>query len=244
MSLRRGNSITTILSLVAVLAVVAAPKARATVITQLPATLTQSTLTTDQTGLFHLAQFGGTFEKFNPSLGTLEAVTLSFSGEMTYDLSFHLTSFPCGQGCGTTFGISTGYWFNAPGFPHEMSDYTPDFFATVDWSGKAEASNLAPQTSGPLPLTPSFQGQTSDLAAYTGVGSVQVAGGIAEGSGFCSSGGLSCTLSNNLSLLTTLTYTYASTAVPEPPSVWIFLSSLIGMAVFFAPRPASPPKRG
>ncbi len=112
--MRRYGSTSIVPYVFAVLTLLAAHGVRAS-------TITQTAETTGQT--FNGGGFGGYFNQFDPSLGTLNAVTLSFSGSVSYYASFTLDPSVdpslCGVSidCGTNFNFSTGYEFDAPGFP-------------------------------------------------------------------------------------------------------------------------------
>jgi hypothetical protein len=192
------------------------------------ALITQTSETTGQTRN-GADQFGGVFNQFNPALGSLQAVTLNFSGAVDYTVGFSLGSSPCGGGCGASFGFSTGYSFNAPGFPLTQYDASGSFFALVNWSGYASPPNLTSQSSGPFSI--SYEGDPASLLGYTGTGQVSVVGGISEDSDYCYGyGGVSCTTwSSNLDLTTTLTYSYLP--IPEPSSRYDFMGALAILAL-------------
>jgi hypothetical protein len=179
--------------------------------------------------------FGGELGQFNPSLGTLESVNLTISGEVNYYVAFAITpSCPLdeadGGECGTFFSFSTGYSFNAPGFP--LTDFMEDadFFALLDFDGFAYPSNLSPQSQSDGPGI-FYEGSPASLSGYIGLGDVGVIGGISEDSDYCDDeDGLTCTtFSHTARITTSLTYTYSP--IPEPGAIWLFMASLSGMAL-------------
>src|ERR1700722_1588175 len=204
----------------AVFAILIAPDVRAS-------TIIQTAETNGPT--FNGSGFGGIFSQFDPSLGTLKAAILSFSGVLAYDTTFKLNlsidPSACGVSivCGATFNFSTGYSFNAPGFPLTNFMDGADFFATENFNGFVDPDN-PDANSGPLQI--SFVGSPADLSGYVGNASVGVVGAISEDSDFCSGGGGTtppgngtCTQSDNLDMITTLTYEFAP--VPAPASFFI-----------------------
>jgi len=206
------------MGLFAVLAGLATPDARASVITQ---TIEQFFPNYD------LGRFGGTFNQFDPSLGTLDSVMLSFSGQLHYEVDFALDPATCGpftSGCSAEFGLSTGYLFNASGFP-VTEPYYGQFFAVFGWGGSATDPDLDPQyASFPIEYTAG----TTDVAGYIGSGQVSVAGLISEDSDYCEDYGVSCFGYSDTFLQTTLTYVYGEPRpVPEPSSAFVFATALV-----------------
>src|SRR5690242_4551373 len=92
--------------------------------------IVQSSTLTGQT--HHLEEFGGSFQQFDPALGTLESVSLEISGSITYVVTLVPDPSRCIGTCFYDADFSTGYWFNAPGFPVRHPNFTPDFFAAVN----------------------------------------------------------------------------------------------------------------
>ncbi len=92
--------------------------------------------------------------------------------------------------------------------------------------------------SGPIPI--SFEGNPDSVAGYIGSGDILIDGMISEDSDFCGFGDGSfpppdngtCTLFDNLDLLTALTYDFAP--IPEPPSLWVFVTSVLIIGGFGA----------
>ena len=185
--------------------------------------ITQSLLTTGQTS--QNSGFGGSFDQFDPTLGTLNTVSLNFSGDLTFFTTFALDPGGCfGSSCVGHASYSVGFNFNAPGYPLRNSFSAP-FYAIVNAEAFADASNLAPQTTGPFPIQfGPLDADPSALSSYIGTGLVTVAGGISEDSDICDDLGVSCSLSDNLKLFSALTYNF--TPVPEP-----FTLSLFGVGV-------------
>jgi hypothetical protein len=192
------------------------------------AIITQSNIKVGSASQF--GSFGGTFNQFDPSMGTLNSVGLNFAGDITYSISFTPTTPDCSPFiCATTFVFSTGYNFNAPGFPITFPNSAP-FFATVNWLGHATGPILSPQNSGPLGFgSGSLFADPTFLSSYLGLGSVVVAGSISEDSDFCDNAfAFKCNMSNSLNLTTALTYEF--TPVPEPFTLSLFGLGFAGLA--------------
>lgn len=192
--------------------------------------ITQTNTVTGQTS--NGSEFGGTFDQFNPALGTLQAVAVSFAGTGSYNVSITPIGTQCtalGR-CGAVWGMSTGYSFNAPGYP--LTDYMldADMFGLINWAGTtgpAVAVSLPVNQS--YPLDPGMAAENaSSVAGYVGLGTVSVLGRVSEDSDFCTVvGAVRCVLSDNLAMTTTLTYDYAP--IPEPPAWPILLTVFAGL---------------
>lgn len=190
------------------------------------ALITQSTTKNGSASQF--GTFGGTFNQFDPSLGTLNSVALNFVGDITYFISFNPTMPDCSPlVCSATFGFSTGYNFNAPGFPITFPNSAP-FFATVNWSGVETGPVMDPQSSGPRSIgSGTLFADPNFLSSYLGLGTVFVAGSISEDSDFCNNAfAFTCSMSNSLQLTTALTYDF--TPVPEPLTLSLFGAGIAG----------------
>lgn len=211
--------------------------------------ITQSLVRTGQTVEYlsgsPLGKFGGAFQQFNPALGTLDSVDLSFTGDLTYYANYQRELPQCAQFCYAAVAFSTGYIFNAPGFP-TSSETSSDFFALLNWAqyvsfnsttglysyntysgywSSTTSPNLINATSGPMPI--SYSANPFNLSGYIGVGNVTVSGAISEDSDICEGNyGLVPSCSDYLNLTSTLTYTYTPT-VSEPPELPIFATGLI-----------------
>jgi MYXO-CTERM domain-containing protein len=221
-----------------------APVAHALVITQ---SLTRTGQTAEYLSGSPLGKFGGTFQQFDPGLGQLQAVNLSFSGTVTYYVDYQSAPGYCVGGCYADVNFSTGYVFNAPGFPRASETWT-DFFSIVSWgqqvffnseTGSYQYSTYydygGPYTSySPYLHSDSlaggvfYSGSPDSLAGYLGAGSVMIDGAISEDSDVCSNNGIKPTCSDYLNLTTTLRYVYAP-AVSEPPPEPIFALGLAGL---------------
>ena len=214
------------------------PAAHALVITQ---TLTRTGQTSDQGPS---GEFGGSFQQFDPALGQLIAVDLSFVGNITYSVNYQLDPPHCIGGCYSDVWFGTGYIFNAPGFPHSI-ETSSDFFASVYWGqlvsfdpvsglyryrkpGDSSSSHawyspdlLSGSSSGAI----YFSGNPDNFAGYLGTGNVMIDGGISEDSDVCWNNGIKPRCSDNLYLTTTLRYVYTS-SVAEPSELLIFAVGL------------------
>jgi hypothetical protein len=192
------------------------------------AMITQSKTFNGQT--FQSTHFGGIFDQFDPALGTLDTVTLNFSGNISYFTNLVFVG-DCDNTligiCAVESHFSTGYNFNAPGFPIRFFTSAP-FYAVVNGGFVGAGPDLVTDTwssifgFGPLSLDPSA------LSQYIGTGFVDVNGGISEDSDVCIAYGYKCTQTDNLKLTTTLTYGF--TPVPEPLTLGVFGVGLLGTA--------------
>jgi hypothetical protein len=188
--------------------------------------ITQTNTVTGQTS--NGSEFGGTFAQFNPALGTLQAVAVSFAGTGSYHVSITPIGNLCvAPTCGVTWGMSTGYSFNAPGYPRTNPNLDADMFDIVNWSGVAVSLPFNESH----PLDPAMSPEdASSVAGYVGRGTVSVLGLVSEDSDFCTvTGPASCVLSDHLAMTTTLTYDYAP--IPEPPAWPILLAGCVGLRV-------------
>jgi hypothetical protein len=210
-----ARSVLVVFSFVCGLALTGATAVRADEIVQTSETIGQT---------FNLSSYGGTFAQFNPALGTLQDVTVQFSGDITYSVSFALNS--CVTSCYAEFSFSTGYSFDAPGFPVTSPFLTSSFYATANWSGATDYPDLDPQSVGRGIGSALFHADPSAFSSYEGLGQVSIAGSVSEDSDVCS-GGLGCIRSDHLDLVTTLTYEYVP--VPEPATMSVFLIGLLGV---------------
>jgi len=167
---------------------------------------------------FEFQTFGGSFNQFDGSLGTLDAVTISFAGQQTFTTACAQCSLPA------PYFYSIGYNFNAPGFPLRIRAIP--FYALVNESGLVDSSS--PKIDGPISFGSGLLGaDVSALAAYIGLGTVDVAGFMSEDSDFCDSLGARCSMSNALNLTTTLTYNF--TPIPEPITLTMFGAGIAGI---------------
>lgn len=220
-----------------------APAANALVITQ---SLVRTGQTAEYLSGSSLGKFGGVFQQFDPALGTLDSVNLLISGDVNYYAHYQVPPPQCALSCYASVWFSTGYIFNAPGFP-TSSENSSGFFSIANWgqdvtyrpsSGLYTYSGYGYIGSSPYlidgysgPLGIYFAGSPSSLLGYIGVGSVTVAGAISEDSDYCYGGyGMIPSCSDYLNLTTTLTYTYTRTTVSEPPEIVIFATGLVLLA--------------
>jgi hypothetical protein len=211
--------------------------------------ITQSLVRTGQTAEYYsgspLGKFGGVFQQFDPALGTLNSVNLLISGDVNYYVHYEVPQPQCTLPCYADVGFSTGYIFNAPGFPISY-ERGSDFFSVANWGQRISfdpssglywyytyfghehttySPNLVDGYSGPLGLY--FSGSPSSLLGYIGGGTVTVAGAISEDSDYCDGEyGMIPSCSDYLKLTTTLTYTYTPTTVSEPPASPMFATGL------------------
>lgn len=193
--------------------------------------ITQTNTVTGQTS--NGSEFGGTFNQFNPALGTLQAVAVSFAGTGSYNVSIALRGTSCTalSRCGAVWGMSTGYSFNAPGYPLTTYTLDADMFGIINWSGTAgSAVAVSLPVDQSHPLDPGMAAENaSSVAGYVGIGKVSVDGRVSEDSDFCTVvGAVTCVLSDNLTMTTTLIYDYAP--IPEPPVWSILLTVFAGLA--------------
>lgn len=184
-----------------------------------------STLTGQTYGEEH---FGGSFAQFDPLLGTLLAVDLDISGSITYNATFVIDPRCAGGGCSPEADIafSTGYSFNAPGFPLTSPDWGPDFFSVVNYF-PGIVTSLDPLSGGGAI---GFNGDPSAIADYAGTGDIVVAGRISEDSDLCEDFGLLPSCSDNIDLATTLTYAYGP--IPEPGTLSLLAAALAAIGLF------------
>jgi hypothetical protein len=100
------------------------------------------------------------------------------------------------------------------------------FYALVNEFGSVDSSG--PKVDGPIGFGSGLlDADVSALAAYTGLGTVDVAGLMSEDSDFCNSLGTRCSLSNALTLTTTLNYSF--TPIPEPLTLTMFGAGFAGI---------------
>lgn len=194
--------------------------------------------------------YGGAFRQFDPSLGTLTNVSVSFDGAMTYasNVEAYATQPACqalGACAGTQVSFDDGYGFDGPGFPIFI-DNTDQMFAFTHWVPGGQSSFVDPidATLSPAPtaaaygmLAPAGINGPAGIAGYIGSGMVTVGGGV-DGDdscfgGYTSSPPVPLVCTEDLNLATTLTYTY--TPVPEPRSIWLLFTGL-GMLGFVSWR--------
>jgi len=162
--------------------------------------------------------FGGSFNQFDGSLGTLDTVTIGFAGQQTFTTTCAQCSSPA------PYGYSVGYNFNAPGFP--FTTRSLPFYVLINETGLVNSST--PKVDGPISFNSGLlDADVSAIAAYIGLGTVDVAGFMSEDSDFCSSLRAPCSLSNALTLTTTLTYNF--TPIPEPITLTMFGVGLTGI---------------
>ncbi|WP_423820573.1 hypothetical protein V5738_09490 [Salinisphaera sp. SPP-AMP-43] len=231
-----------------------APVAHAVVITQ---TLTRTGPTDEYYSGSPLGTFGGSFQQFDPALGTLDAVNLNIDGDLIYSADYRLEPSSCVGGCYSEVAFSTGYIFNGPGFP-PASETATDFFASLGWhefvsldptsglyqyqdswhvtpcsscdtqSYSTETTSAVLHASSSGPLSFYYRGSPDSVDDYIGLGNVSINGAISEDSDICANTGIAPMCSDNLDLTTTLQYSYTP-SVTEPPQLLIFVIGLMAL---------------
>src|SRR5271170_4714814 len=74
--------------------------------------------------------FGGIFTQFNPSLGTLQGVSVGISGDVSFFVTYTSDPASCSPyACFASVTFSLGFSFNAPGFLY-MDPYVGPYFAS------------------------------------------------------------------------------------------------------------------
>ena len=171
--------------------------------------------TTDWVEMFNV-------NRFNTALGTLNAVTFSYSGTLNNTVSFENT------GNGT--GRFTAQFTNILGV---VNNPDPEAFALSEaYDSQSYTTRLA-KTDGvrtnvfsPMTLSGSFSASSTDLAAYSGSGTFSL--GLRESSWVSmTTPGNSRTSATSIgSGSLSVTYAYTAAPVPEPESYAMFLAGL------------------
>jgi hypothetical protein len=170
-----------------------------------------------------------TFNQFDPSLGTLTGVEITLADSATAGSAF--SSITGGEGT-VTASLSGALDITAPGGATPFSE-TTSVFATCTVSIGNTCSN-GPNAQNDPTFTPNPVTDTTDLAAFVGLGTVDLVANIdsvINGNTHLGSG--TPTTTDNLTwsgdVSVTYQYTADSTGVPEPASLTLFGMGIGGL---------------
>lgn len=179
------------------------------------------------------------FAQFNPSLGTLNSVTIDISGTLSTTLTVTNTSGSSSSGNAKTqlevsiedAGNNLGFLNDTPSASNNptITSLSPSYLYSLSAGGSSTSGLLTKSyNSGPLAYTLS-----AILTEFTGAGSVNLTGDTFTQTVVSNTGGnTTASQVTDASLTGTVTYTYtAASPTPEPASMALMGGALIGLSL-------------
>jgi hypothetical protein len=180
------------------------------------------------------------FNQFDPSLGVLSGVTISFASEYTLAPSLSVTFFP------DSFNLDPIDYFADGSL--DLSLTGPGLISAQSLGPTASATCTAtdePCNSSDPPTIGNFDGSTSglSLAPFIGLGTFDLTAALSSalapriipdnGTGFADNATMDGTLDSNWAGRVSVVYAYdaPATGIPEPLTLYLVVAGLLGIAL-------------